>query len=412
MNSEVVGEQIREAVPHGTAAKEVRLLDLLIILSRRRKFIFRATLASMTLAVITVVLIPNQYKAETVVLPPSQSSVSSAILSQLGAAGGGLASLASGGLGMKNTNDMYVSFLRGRTVEDSVIQHFGLLARYHAKRMSDARKKLENHSTVALGVKDGLIRISVEDRDPKIAAQIANGYVDELRKLCANLAITEASQRRLFFQQQLLEARNNLTDAEEAMKHTEQTTGVLQIDSQARLLIESAATLRAQAVAKEIQIQAMRSFATEDNPELIVAKRQLAELQSQLDKLAGQNSGSDFIVPKGKVPEAGMEYLRKLREVKYNETIFELIAKQFEVAKLDEARQGAVIQVVDVAVVPDKKSSPMRAVIVIVVTLIAFVIALFLVLLEQSVGVLRQNPENRSRIESLTGIWGKSFFKW
>ncbi len=244
-------------------------------------------------------------------------------MSQLGgtgAAGGALASLAGASLGIKNPSEMYVSLFRSRTVEDSVIQRFGLMARYRKRRMSDARTAFETHSTVALGAKDGLIRITVRDRDPKLAAEIANGYVDEFRKLSANLAITEASQRRLFFQQQLLEARGNLTAAEEAMKSTQQSTGVLQIDSQAKALIESAAILRAQEVAKEVQIQAMRSFATEDNPELIIAKRQLAELQAQLGKLAGQDSGSEFIVPKGKAPEVGMEYLRKFRDLKYNET--------------------------------------------------------------------------------------------
>src|ERR1700674_1270320 len=192
--------------------------------------------------------------------------------------------------------------------------------------MANARLEFEDHSTVVLGLKDGLIRISVTDWDPKLAAEIANGYVDEYRKLSANLAITEASQRRMFFQQQLLEARGNLTTAEEAMKQTQQSTGVLQIDSQAKSLIESAAILRGQVVAKEVQISAMRSFATEDNPELLIAKQQLAALKAQLSKLAGSEQDPNaFIVPKGKAPEAGMEYIRKLRDLKYNETVYELM---------------------------------------------------------------------------------------
>jgi len=296
---------------------------------------------------------------------------------------------------------MYVSLFRSRTVEDSVIQRFGLMARYRKNRMSDARSAFETHSTVALGAKDGLLRITVRDRDPKLASEIANGYVDEFHKLSSNLAITEASQRRLFFQQQLLDARGNLTAAEEAMKSTQQSTGVLQIDSQARALIESAAILRAQEVAKEVQIQAMRSFATEDNPELTIAKRQLAELQTQLGKLAGQDSGSAFIVPKGKAPEAGMEYLRKLRDLKYYETIYELIAKQFEIAKLDEARQGAVIQVADVAVPPDKRSFPMRLITVIVALLLGFLAACGWCVISERVQRAKQNPADRERLDAL-----------
>jgi uncharacterized protein involved in exopolysaccharide biosynthesis len=285
--------------------------------------------------------------------------------------------MAGGSLGIKNPGDMYVSLFRGRTIEDSLIQRFGLMQRYHEKRLSDARRVFESRSTVVLGVKDGLIRISVTDRDPKLAADIANGYVDEFRKLSASLAISEASQRRAFFQQQLLEANGNLAAAEEAMKHTEQSTGILQIDSQAKSLIESAAILRGQIAAQEVELQGMTSYATEKNPQVVTAEQRLLALKAQLAKLSGtdSNPGSDIMVPKGNIPEAGIEYIRKLRDVKYYETIAELIAKQFEMAKLDEAREGAIIQVSDVAVPPDKKSSPHRSLLVVLMTLIAFVIA-------------------------------------
>ncbi len=405
MKSESIGEQISEIETRGEPA-DIHLLDLLIILSKRRKFILRFTVGLAILAAITVVLIPNQYTAETVVLPPSQSSsMGSALLSQIGGAGAGaLASIAGGSLGIKNSGDMYVSFFRGRTVEDAVIQRFGLMSRYRTKTMYDARKSLERHSTVILGTKDGLIRVDVDDRNPKLAADIANGYVDEFKKLSASLAVTEASQRRLFFQQQLREAREHLTAAEEAMKSTEQSTGVLQIDSQAKALIESAATLRAQAVAKEVQIQAMRSFATEDNPDLIIAKRQLAEIQAQISKLAGHDS-DQFIVPKGKAPEAGMEYLRKLRDLKYNEAVFELIAKQFELAKLDEAREGAVIQVADIAVAPDKKSSPQRTLIVILVTVLGFFAACGWSIASEGFQKMKQKPADRQRLDALRAVF-------
>ncbi len=136
------------------------------------------------------------------------------------------------------------------------------------------------------------------------------------------------------------------------MTKTQQSTGVLQIDSQARSLIESAAILRAQVVAKQVQIEGMRSFATEDNPELILAKQELAALQSQLQQVAGSQSdtGSDINLSKGRVTQSGMEYLRRFRDLKYQETVYELLAKEFEVAKLDEAREGSIIQVVDAAV--------------------------------------------------------------
>lgn len=383
------------------AENEFATFDFLILLARHKRFILRFTLATAVLVAIVSLFIPNWYTANAVVLPPNQSSSMSSLLSQIGGSGAGaLASLAGGSLGVKSSGEMYVSFFRSRTVEDALVQRFGLMARYRAKKMSDARKEFERHSTVLLGAKDGLIRITVEDRDPTLAASIANGYIDELKNLSATLAVTEASQRRLFFQQQLLEARGNLTVAEEAMKTTEQSTGVLQIDSQARALIDSAANLRAQAVAKEVQIQAMRSFATEDNPDLIIAKRQLDEIRAQISKLAGKDS-DQFLVPKGKAPEAGMEYLRKLRDVKYNEAVFELIAKQFELAKLDEARQGAVIQVADVAVPPDKKSYPFRALFVLLATVLAFFASCAWSVISERFERLNQNPDDRKRLELL-----------
>ena len=298
MQSEVKNEQIQAAEKQIASAEDVHLLDILIVFAKRRRFIFRFTLGAAILAVIAVLLLPNRYTAETVVLPPSQNnSMGSTLMAQMSGAGG-LAAAAGVGLGLKNPGDMYVSLLKSRTVEDSVVQRFGLMARYHAKNESSARASLEGKVKVTLGAKDGLITISVTDRDSKQAATIANGYIEEYRKFSANLAITEASQRRVFFQQQMLEANEKLAAAEEALKRTEQLDGVLEVGSQARLLIESAAELRAQVVAKEVQLQGTRAYATEDNPEILMGKQQLSELQAQLAKLTGteKNSGSDIIV--------------------------------------------------------------------------------------------------------------------
>jgi tyrosine-protein kinase Etk/Wzc len=403
MKSEAVDELVQKAEPVGTPETSVHLLDLLIILTKRRRFILWFTLGAAVLTAIVVFIISPKYTATTVVMPPSQnSSMSSALLSQLGGSSA-LASAAGAGLGIKNPGDMYVSLFRSQTVEDALIRRFDLMARYRLKRMSDTRTAFEDRSTVVLGVKDGLIRISVTDRDPKLSADIANGYVEEFRKLSASLAITEASQRRIFFQQQLLEANEGLAKAEEAMKSTEQSTGVLQIDSQAKALIEAAGTLRGQIAAKEVQLSAMRSYATEDNPQMVLAEQQLVALKEQLAKLSGKgdSSESDIIVSKGNIPQAGMEYIRKLRDVKYYETITELIARQFEMAKLDEARQGAVIQVADPALPPDKRSSPKRTLIIAMVALAAFVLAAFWIVVAEGYSKARRAPVLNEKLSTL-----------
>jgi tyrosine-protein kinase Etk/Wzc len=388
---------------------EVSVLDMLALLLRHKRFVIRFVLIAAVLAVIVAVVSPVQYEAKVVLLPPTQnSSVGSSLLGQLGGMGGlgALASLAGGSLGLKNPTDMYVSFLTSRTVEDAMIERFGLMKEYKKKRMSDTRKAFEHRATVVAGTKDGLIRITIEDHEAKRAADLANGYVEEFRRLSASLAITEAARRRLFFEQQLQQAKDNLTIAEDAMTKTQESTGVLQLDSQARALIESAAILRAQVMAKQVQVESMRSFATDDNPNLILAKQELAALQSRLDKLAGSQNdvGSDINLSKGRVTQSGMEYFRRFRDLKYQETVYELLAKEFEVAKLDEAREGSIVQVVDAAVTPDRKSSPHRTWIVIGTTVFAFLVASFWVLLRERSSRALQLPENRERLREIKGL--------
>lgn len=392
------------------ADADISLLDHLITLLENRRFIGLFVLGAVLIATIVAFLLPVQYEAKIVLLPPAQnSSLGSSLLGQLGNMGalGSLASLATGNLGIKNPADMYVALITSRTVEDAMIQRFNLIQEYHEKRLSDARKALERRTTVTAGNKDGLIRLSVEARNPARAAELANAYVEEFRKLSASLAITEAARRRLFFEKQLQETKDQLTVAEDAMTKMQQTTGVLEIDSQARSLIESAAVLRAQVAAKQVQVEGMRAYAAENNPDLILAKQELAALQAQLARIAGsqQDPGSDINLSKGRVTQAGMEYLRRYRELKYQEAVYELLAKEFEIAKLDEAREGSIVQVVDNAVPPDQKSSPHRTLIVLGAALLAFVIATFWVNVRQRFKVASQLPENRHRLHVIRDLW-------
>lgn len=380
---------------------EISLLDILIVLAERKRVVLWTTITFTVLSVILSFLLPRRYTATVTLLTPQQnSSLSSVLVSQLGNLGG-MAGLASGNLGLKNQNDTFVGMLKSRTVEDAMVQNFELMQEYKKKYPSDARNAFEHHATVDGSGKDGLIRISIDDRDPKRAAELANGYVDQFRKLSERLAITEASQRRLFFERQLEKAKDNLANAEEALKQTELKTGLIQLDSQARALIESAASIRAQIAAKEVEIESMSTFATGENAQLIQAQKELEGLRTQLTKLGNsdEGGGAGLLIPKGgQVPEAGLEYVRKLRNVKYNETIFEILARQFEMAKLDEAKQGALIQVVDYAVPPDKRSFPKRSLIVIGATSLGFIIGLFLALLQAAVERMKADSETSQKL--------------
>ncbi len=381
---------------------EFLFLDLVIILAERKRFIFSVTAVFAIGAIAVSLILPKRYTAMVTLLPPQQSSsIGTALASSLGNLEG-MAALAGGSLGLKNPNDMYVAMLKSRTVEDAMVQHFGLMQEYRDRYLSDARKSFEKYTAVDGNGKDGLIHISVQDRDPKRAAELANGYIDQFRSLTAHLAITEASQRRLFFEQQLEQAKDKLANAEESLKMTEQKTGLIQLDSQARALIESAVSLRAQIAAKEVQIQSLQTFATNENSQLVQAQQELEGLKAQLAKLGGSASiDAGLMVPKGQVPQAGLEYVRKVRDLKYFETVFDTLARQFEIAKLDEAKQGSVIQVVDPAIPPDKRSFPNRTVIVIGATFAGLFIGMFLALAQATVQRIASAPRMTQRLYDL-----------
>jgi tyrosine-protein kinase Etk/Wzc len=383
------------------AEEEISLLDLVVVLARNRRFILKTTLIITLIALLAAFLIPSKYTASTAILPPQNSSVGSALMAQLGAIGS-LASLGGGSLGLKNPNDLQVALLKSQTVEDAMVDRFHLMNLFDVKRRSQARKKLESIANIDSGSKDGIIRISVTQHDPKLAADMANGYVEEFKKYSSGLAVTEASQRRLFFEGQLAQAKDNLAKAEEDLKKTEQRTGLIQLDSQARATISLVADLRGQIAAKEAQIAAMRTYATDENPELQIAQQELAGLQAQAKKMgATSESATNPLLPKGNMQEAALEYVRRYRDVKYYETIFDLIARQYEIAKVDEAKQGAIIQVVDHATVPDHRSFPSKLIFTAVGIFLGLFIGVAYTLAKEGLLRLERNPSETERIQAL-----------
>ena len=271
--------------------------------------------------------------------------------------------MASQNLGITNPADPYVGILSSRTIADELISQFKLQDVYKNKNLTDTRKKLERRTTFN-STKYSLIQISVEDRDPKRAADLANAYVDRLQEQNSRLAVTEASQRRLFFERQVEAEKNNLTEAEVALKKMQEQKGIFQVSSQAEAVIRSMAQMRAEVAAREVSLQSRKAGATTQNPDVLRQEIELKALRNQLQELEASSvkrSKGDPLMPTTMLPEASLEYTRRLREVKYRETLFELIAKQYELARIDEAKESPVIQVVDRAIPPDKKSAPARS---------------------------------------------------
>jgi tyrosine-protein kinase Etk/Wzc len=366
------------------------VLDLMIVVAKHKKIVISLVLFSAVGSIIVSLLLPNIYVGTAKVLPPQQNQSSAAmVLGQLG----GLAGLAGGSIGLKNPNDLYVGMLKSRTIADGIIERFSLQNLYRKDTLVETRDRLADKSSITAG-KDGLITIEYEDEDAERAAAVANAYVEGLESLTRALALTEAAQRRLFFEQQLKTAKEDLTEAEVALKLTQEKTGLIKLDDQGRAIIEAVASLRGHIAAKEVELRAMRAFATEQNSDYVRVQQQLLALRGELLKLekARISGDGDILLPTGKVPEAGLEYLRKFRDVKYNETIFELLAKQFEMAKIDEAKDAGVVQVVDKAIAPDRKSKPKRAIIVVISTLVGSFLAVLWAFVRESKERASQNP--------------------
>lgn len=365
---------VNKAVRTSEADEDINLLDLLIVLAKHKKRIIGTSFIVAVLAAGASLVMPNIYVADTKILPPQQAqSSATAILGQLGALGG----LAGNSLGIKNPTDIYVGMLGSRTIGDRLIDRFDLAKVYETKLHSDTLKVLAGATSIATG-KDGLISIQVEDENPKLAAAVANAYVEELQKLMLTMAVTDAAQRRAFFEKQLQQAKQNLSDAEVALKKVQEKTGLIRLEGQAEAIISTAANIKAQIASKEVELGAMQTFATAKNPDYIRIQQELSGLRAQLTKVeTGSNKGNgDIAVATKQVPEVGLEYVRRVRDVKYNEAIFEVLAKQFEIAKIDEAKDSATIQVLDKAVEPDRKSKPKRAAMVLLAAVISGFLAI------------------------------------
>jgi capsule polysaccharide export protein KpsE/RkpR len=399
----------QEPITFASQTSSGTLPPVIRVAIKRRKLIGIATLAIVTLGLSVALLLPSRYVATTVILPPQQGgSAGAAMMAQLNSLSA-MTGVGASALGIKNPNDLQVSLLKSRTVEDAMVARFHLQALYHVKRLSSARKRWEKKTFIDSGLKDGLIRLTVTDRDPSRAAEMANGWVEEYQRFSATLAVNEASGRRLFFERQVTDARENLARAEEEMKQTEQRTGVIEMDGQAHAMIAAAAILRAQVAAKQVEIQAMRQFAADENPDLERARQELSSLETQLAAMdvAHDRRSGDLVAPKGTVSQAGLEYARALREVKYCETVVSLLMRLQEVARVDEARQGAQAQVVDAAAVPDRSTSLFRIWIVLGALLASLPLALVFALATEAVEVLRNLRRHASSWSmALEQAWG------
>jgi tyrosine-protein kinase Etk/Wzc len=340
---------------------EFDLLDLLLEMARRKVTIILATIIGLIVGTILVLLIHPTFTSKAVILPPQQGQSSAALVTQLSS----LASLTGLGNGaaLRDPNDLYLAIVQSNTVADALVKRLNLEAVYHVKKLSDARARLAASSKF-VSEKGGMISITVKDEDPHRAADIANAYTDELHSINSRLVIGEASVRRNFFGQQLALAKDRLTDAEIALQQTEESTGAISPVGQTGVVIQQIAQLQSQIIGREVQLDALRTSSTDQNPDMIRLNSELVGLREQVAQLESaqkRRNPGDISLSSRSLPQDQIVYLRKQRDVQYHTLIFDLIARQYEAARLDEAKASPVIQVLDPAQPPDRKSGPFRA---------------------------------------------------
>jgi tyrosine-protein kinase Etk/Wzc len=377
---------------------EISLLDLLQTIVDNLRLLVLGPLAVGLTALGISFLIPPTYTAKTQFLPPQQQqSAAASMLASLGSLGG----LAGAVGGIKNPADQFLAYLKSVTIQDTLIERFKLQERYEAKTKTDARLALTGSVRAASG-KDGLISVEVDDKDPKFAAELANAHVEELGKLLGRLATTEAQQRRLFFEKQLTLAKDKLIQSEIELKATGVSGSVLK--SNPASAVAAVAGLQAGVTAQEVKLGAMRGYLAETAPEFKQALNELANLKAQMAKQEKDTPANGNLSVQG-------DYISKYREFKYNETLFELFAKQFEIAKVDESREGAVIQILDAAQPPERKSKPKKALIAIIATLAAGFALLLFVFIRQAVNNAGKDQESANKLNQLKASWQKAIGK-
>ena len=341
--------------------------------SKRSIAIFTAGVALASLVV--ALLLPPIYTARASFLAPGsqQQSGSAAAIAALGSLGG-----LAGGFAAKTPDDLYVALLKSDSVLRGLDARFDLKKHYKVDTYEALRRVVPGFIRVGADKKSGVIGVEVDDEDPKFAAEVANAHEPEVTKLLGRLAVSEAQLRRSFFEKQLQETKENLVKAEQVLRSVQEKSGVIVLDKQAEALITNAALLRAQIAEREVQLKVLRTSATEQNPAVIRLNSELHAMRTELARMEsaqGGSPGSAVDLPVGKLPEAAVDYVRARRELKLQETLLEAMVRQYEIAKLDEAKEGPTLQQVDIAQPPDHKSKPSRALIVVASTLLALLLA-------------------------------------
>jgi len=382
---------------------EIDLLDLALVLAKHKRLIIGTAFLAGLVALILGFIMTPIYRAETHLVPP-QLLTGQVQTGSLAVLSPELRSMASQfGFGNVATPaDLITGIVKSRTIMDRIIDKFDLMNYYNAKNRDNARKTLSDVTRAQVDEKSGLITVAVEDKDPALAADMTNAFVSELQDMVQNLAITQVSQQRLFLENQLKLAHHKLIQAEEDFQKYQIQTGLLNVDVQTQALMDSIARIQAQIAVKEVELKAAKTYATVQNPQVQRLLAELAGLKSELKKLEAKAGGGPNPIPVFKeIPKAGIEYARKLRDLKFQETLYETLLQQYQAAVMAEASEGLVIQVVDPAVPPELKVKPKRKLMIIVAGFLGLFVGIFAAFVKEFIDNSSKNPESADKIALL-----------
>jgi tyrosine-protein kinase Etk/Wzc len=392
----------------GGIESEINLLDVLIALGQEKFTVIVLTLLAAFAGVVISLTTPPTYVARTSLMPAQQGGGVSALASFSGLAS--LAGLSGMSGAVKSSDQMYIALMRSLSVQMALIDQLQLKERYKSKNLEEARMSLTNNVIITAEKSSGLLVIEAQDRDAEFAAKLANQQVHELNVILSRLAISEAQQRRVYYEQQISKTKKSLVEVEVRLKEAQQKAGI-QVTS---MLVDSAiglwADTYAQITAKERQLKMLGQFATLQNPEMHRLKAEIAVLRTQISQYEnGNQQRGDQVKGKVKIKDistAQQEASLAYRDLKFQETLLDGFVRQLELAKIDESKEGPPVQVLDVARAPEIRAKPERRKLVISYTVTGLVIGLVLALLKASLRHTQSSPEGLQRLRDIQRAWG------
>lgn len=378
----------------------INLIDCWRVLVKRKMLLALIVGGAAVGSVIISSLLPKTYASTTSILPPQQES-SLGVGMAASQFPGGLGGLAGGFLGLKSPADLWVGILKSQTVRDGIIARFNLMNAFEAQTIEDARAAL-NRMVIVSKSKEDIISVTVEDKNPQQAALLANAFVEELDKVNKSVVMSAGGRMRMFVEKRLHEGKAELEKLEETVKAFQEKNGAVKLDDQSKAIIDTIGKVKGQLLAKEVELQTFLSYATPNNPQAELLKSQINELRGSMreleeGKLGDRRTSGSLFIPTARMPQLALQYARLLRDLKVQETLYSLLTQQFEISRIQEAKDSPTVQVLDVAKVPGRKIRPRRTQIVFLSVFSAACLAVTLAFLMEFAGRTKARHSNDKR---------------